>query len=135
MLKRFMYAAIGVLALSLTLHLGANSGRAALAGRNIIALGDHQGWAVAVMSTGEVFAWHSAYAPNWLSADPLPFPADQLRAFDGWHAADSSNNMWLLGRTAWEWELIGPPPGAAGIPDGPELEPSTWGKIKHRGVQ
>ena len=127
MAKKFMYVCIGVMALAVTFHIGAEYGKAGYVDHSTTGVigfqGDDPISPVVLMDSGELYQWRG---DEWvLYYHQLPVPASHVKFWDVSHGSyelsfvTSDNEVWGAGVN------LGVPPA------GPTpIESSTWGKIK-----
>ncbi len=127
--RRFLCVSLGILALSIAYHLGAQKATASIASGQIVGLwGSH-----AHTAAGEV--WRIG-PPNW-TREPtwdLPVPVSEVKFIDAgepWVAAATlitqADEAWVLSGT--QWYNLGVFPGGSTA-----SKSTTWGEIKGRFV-
>ena len=124
MAKRFMYVCLGILALAVAFHLGAQYGRADTivdhATEGIVALDQ----TYVLLANGEV--WEICGIPrDWYrkaDKDP-PIPVSEIKFWAPTSLVTISNEMWYRTDAAG-WVNFGSPPG------GVLTQSATWGAIK-----
>lgn len=111
MLKRFMYAAIGVLALAIAFHLGTRAATAQAGGSSFVGVAVSNAGTgtttVAITSSGDIYARGGAPYCN--------FQSGQMSWSPDWCGPTWTHMGTVLGQTA--------------------VQSSTWGQIKHRAGQ
>ena len=124
-MKRFAYAAIGLLALTIAHEIGARTARADY---------NHNGWVVGVTSSG--VAWNAlgeAYAAGagWirLPENDLPVAPGDVKSLAGHGSAvtlvTTTDVVWMKPSGPHPWTMMEPLPG------GPvSITPKSWGAIK-----
>ena len=122
MAKKFMYVCIGIMALAVTFHIGAEYGKASIVDHSatgIIAQQDH--WVL--LDNGETWGC-SDETQEWSLAEcQLPVPVSDIKFWQAHRIVTNENDFWrcISGGT---WVNYGSPPGLV------STQPSTWGKIK-----
>jgi hypothetical protein len=123
MAKKFMFVCLGLLALAVTFHLGAQYGQAGYVDHSatgIVALDREK----VLLENGEVWEAQNigtgwTRSPDW---DP-PVPVSDIRFWDGTTLVTVNGQMWHV-EPVVGWHNYGAPPGGAAT------QPSTWGSIK-----
>lgn len=128
MAKKFMYVCIGIMALAVTFHIGAEYGKASIVDHSmtgIVAEGFHPSFGYCVLlDNSEVWRALST-SPGWghLTEYDLPIPVTQVKFWPApTHFYTVDNEFWY--KEGSEWVNYGAPPG------GVATQPTTWGKIK-----
>jgi hypothetical protein len=135
MAKKFMFACIGILALTVAFLLGAQFGRAGYVDHSttgIVATAQPYSnipefpWVL--LDNGEVWRWNWQNG-TWYRADlapppppPPPVPVSEIKFFGYPWLVTTTNEFWIGGSTGWLNH--GTPP------TGTPVQPSTWGSIK-----
>ena len=130
-MKRFMYASIGLLCLSLSaligFHVGQRPAHATDAtGQAGVILAITSDYALTI--TGEIWSYGSG--GGWYKSTDLPIPVDQVHAITvegaNVHLLDTNGDYWeeRIGDT---WENCGQPP-VGPVP----TDNSSWGAIKDK---
>jgi len=131
MAKKFMYVCIGIMALAVTFHVGAEYGKASIVDHStsgVVALLTGSSGRQVLLDNGEL--WNFATPEGWnllvSMGEPvaLPLPVSQVKFMGDYQfLVDVNNNGWSrVGPT--EWVNYGPPSGGVGA------QSTTWGKIK-----
>lgn len=127
MAKKFMYVCLGILALVVAFHLGAQYGSASVVDRSqtgIIAC-HREGTGVAVITdNGQTYSLDSIF--GWSDGFGLPVPASEVKFYDRISVVTYSNDVWVYDSSHYEepWQNFGPPPGYTAT------QPTTWSEIK-----
>ena len=121
MAKKFMYVCIGIMALAVTFHVGAQYGKASIVDptpSGIVA----QYSPHVLVENGEVYRWEQ---DHWLHLDgfDVPLPVSDIKFWTAGTFVTQAGEVWYVGEGSWE-NVGSPPVGPTPTP------PSTWGKIK-----
>jgi hypothetical protein len=130
MAKKFMYVCLGILALTLAFHLGAQYGKAETmvdqSGTGIVAVYTQRaGPAIdALLDNGEVWSyWMGAGWEHSPSGYDTPIAPSEIKFWTLTRFVSQSNELWVHGGGVWT--NYGAPP------TGPSLtQPTTWSRIK-----
>jgi len=125
-----MYVCLGILALTVAFHLGAQYGSASIVDHSttgIVAEGHSSlsGYCV-LLDNGQVWRAELDDSPGWirLSTYDLPIPAMQVKFWPTpTHFYTVNNELWIYGISGWQ--NYGPPPDTA-------TRSTTWSDIKAR---
>ena len=125
MAKRFMYVCIGIMALAVTFHIGAEHGRASVVDHSLsgIIASHREGSLFAVlMEDGQVWRFNGS---EWsLSDNPPPLDPSEIKFWHATYFVTYAEELWHI-PPGGSWTNHGSPPGG---PTG--NQPSTWGQIK-----
>jgi hypothetical protein len=128
MAKKFMFVCIGIMALAVTFHMGAQYGSASIVDRSqtgIIACYREAMAAGVLMDSGEIY--YVTSLGGWSGGTELPVPASDVKFYDRLVVVTYSDEVWIHDGGHFPedpWRNLGSPPG------GVRTEPSTWGNIK-----
>ena len=123
MAKKFMYTCLGILALAVAFHLGAQFGQAGYVDQSatgiMILSGD-----ILLLDTGEAYEVGTHLDP-WRPRPEYtpPVPVSEIRYWGGNFLSTYSNEVWHREGDGI-WYNYGSPPGVAAT------EPTTWSRIK-----
>ena len=125
MAKKFMYVCLGILALVVAFHLGAQYGGATIVDHSTtgIIASHREGSKVAVLlEDGTVWGFDGT---SWhLSDDAPPVAPGEIKFYHGVYFVTYDNELWYKPPIG-DWANHGTPPA------GPTLtQPTTWGRIK-----
>ena len=122
MAKKFMYVCIGIMALAVTFHIGAEYGIAKYVDHSTegIVASYRENYDYYLLENGEVWMFDNGWQHE-SQFDP-PVPVNQIKFWGRWEFVTLDNDLIYLDYGTWR--NAGPPPGVAAT------EPSTWGKIK-----
>ena len=121
MAKRFMYVCLGILALAVAFHLGAQHGSASIvdhAMTGIVAQQDH--WVL--LDNGETWGCSDETQEWSLYACQLPVPLSDVKFWQAHRIVTNGNDFWRC--ISGTWVNLGSPPGLV------STQPTTWGAIK-----
>ncbi len=126
MAKKFMFACMGVLALTVAFHLGAQYGKADTivdhTATGIVAFESQLGPSVLIAS-GEVWFCDDSGWRRESNLEP-PVPVSQIRFWAPGAFVSTSDELWAYDWVANSWNNCGSPPGVVAT------QTSTWGQIK-----
>jgi|GEM_PF-2288175 len=127
MAKKFMYVCIGIMALAVTFHIGAEYGRASVVDHSMTGIvavagvqGSNGGEIYVVLDDGQTY-WRNV-AHDWSTAWALPIPVSEVKFWNHSWCVSNDNEVWF--GEAGVWTNFGTPPGLV------STEPTSWGKIK-----
>ena len=126
MAKKFMFVCIGIMALAVTFHIGAQYGKAGFVDHTSTGIVAVQSTGHMLLDNGEVWFFHDG-GPSWTrkSEFDLPVSVSQVRFWlNEKEFVSVQNDVWYRSDLSLECVNYGPPPG------GVATEPSTWGKVK-----
>lgn len=126
MAKKFMYICIGIMALAVTFHIGAEYGKASIVDHTmsgVVAAAKGGGSSYGLLlDSGEVW-YYNILTDTWTQDASVPVTLSEIKF---WHSAwfvTYSDEIWQ--RSDGVYSRIGAPP------TGPTpTQPTTWGKIK-----
>jgi hypothetical protein len=123
MAKKFMFVCIGIMALAVTFHIGAEYGKASIVDHGATGIIAASGLDV-LLDNGEVWHFYGTYGKNWgptYDYNP-PVPVSEIKFWADYRTLYTyANEVWFYDN---EWVNYGPPGGSA------LTHPTTWGKIK-----
>lgn len=122
MAKKFMYVCLGILALAVAFHLGAQYGQAGYVDHASTGIVGSSGSDV-LLADGEV--WHrNSRGDAWEQESDLtvPMPVAEIKFWSQHRIVTSSDETWSL--EDGSWHNLGTPPG------GVSTQPATWSQIK-----
>jgi hypothetical protein len=127
MAKKFMYVCLGILALSVAFHLGAEYGSASIVDHAATGVIAHSSQFV-LLDTGEVWRCEDDPFGTWtqyVECTP-PVAVSQIKFWGPYAVVTQSNEVWIYFESGPHsgWNSFGTPPGSV------STQPATWGQIK-----
>jgi hypothetical protein len=122
MAEKFMYVCLGILALTVTFHLGARYGEASYLDHSMTGIVAANGNFI-LLDNGEVWD-RTPSQPEWMPHPHLtpPMPLAEIKFWGSSAIVTQADDLWMF--YDGQWVNFGSPPGYV------TTQSTTWGRIK-----